>query len=93
MEEEGGGGGGLGKSSTKVWRLGRDLASVIEQKPNGWDHSEQDGYFLAAVDRRNTHHAKVLISCDGLTVTPYTVVVKYEKSSIENVLFFHSFKI
>ena len=87
------GGGGLGKSSTKVWRLGRDLASVIEQQPNGWDHSEQDGYFLAAVDRKNTHHAKVLISCDGLTVTPYTVVVKYEKSSIENVLFFHSFKI
>lgn len=85
--------GGLGTSSTKVWRLGRDLASVGEQRPNGRDHSEQDGYFLAAVDRKNTHHAKVLISCDGLTVTPYIVVVKYEKSSAENVLFFHSFKI
>ena len=44
--------GGIGPSSTKVWRLGRDLASVREQQPNGQDHSEQDGFFLAAVDRK-----------------------------------------
>ena len=80
-------------SSTKVWRLGRDLASVREQQPNERDHWEQDGFFLAAVDQKNTHQAKVLISCKGLTVTPYTVVVKYDKSCAENVLSSHSFKI
>ena len=86
-------GGGLGTSSTKVWRLGRDLASVREQQPNGRDHSEQDGFFSSCRRSKNIHHAKALISCEGLTVTPYTVAEKYEKSCAENVIFSLSSKI
>ena len=48
------------------------------------------GWFFSSCRRsKNTHHAKVLISCKGLTVTPYTVVVKYEKSCAENIMFYH----
>ena len=49
--------------------------------------------FTSCRRSKNTHHAEVPISCEGLTVTPYTVVEKYEKSCAEKVLFSHSFKI
>ena len=89
----GGGGGGIGHVIYQSVETGQRFG-VRQRTTTELAGSFGTGMVFSSCRRsKNTHHAKVLISCEGLTVTPYTVVVKYEKSCVENVLFSHSFKI